>query len=81
MAALGLGDVAAFPFVDPPDLRSIKDGIALLEELGALDPAASGHPSERLTPIGRRWRSCRPTPAWGGWCWRATPTGASLRCW
>ncbi len=54
MAALGLGDVAAFPFVDPPDARSIKDGIALLEELGALDPSSAGHPSARLTPIGRR---------------------------
>src|SRR5439155_11546680 len=33
MSALGLGDVARFPFVDPPDARSIKDGVALLEEL------------------------------------------------
>jgi ATP-dependent helicase HrpA len=54
MAALGLGDVAAFPFVDPPEARSIKDGVALLEELGALEPSSSEHPSERLTPIGRR---------------------------
>ena len=53
MAAIGLGDVAAFPFVEPPDSRAIADGIALLEELDAL------HPSEtrgraRLTPLGRR---------------------------
>ena len=53
MAAIGLGDIAAFPFVEPPDRRSIADGIALLEELDAL------HPSEkdgraRLTPLGRR---------------------------
>ena len=54
MAALGLGDVQAFPFVEPPDARSIKDGIALLEELGALDPSRTGHPSARLTPLGRR---------------------------
>ncbi|MEW6474201.1 MAG: ATP-dependent RNA helicase HrpA [Actinomycetota bacterium] len=53
MAALGLGDVARFPFVDAPDARSIKDGIALLEELGALDPAAK-NPKKRLTPLGRR---------------------------
>jgi ATP-dependent helicase HrpA len=33
--ALGLGDVAAFPFVDPPDSRQIADGVRLLEELGA----------------------------------------------
>ena len=38
MTALGLGDIAAFPFVDPPDRRNIKDGVQLLQELGALDP-------------------------------------------
>ena len=48
MTSIGLGDVAAFPFVDPPDARNIKDGIALLEELGALD--ADG----KLTKLGRR---------------------------
>ena len=36
MTAIGLGDIAAFPFVDPPDRRSVRDGVALLEELGAL---------------------------------------------
>jgi ATP-dependent helicase HrpA len=36
MTTLGLGDVAAFPFVDPPDGRRIADGVALLEELQAL---------------------------------------------
>jgi ATP-dependent helicase HrpA len=53
MAALGLGDVARFPFVDAPDARAIKDGVALLEELGALDPAET-NPKKRLTPLGRR---------------------------
>ena len=53
MAALGLGEVAAFPFVEPPDARSIKDGILLLEELGALDRGGS-HDHVRLTKIGRR---------------------------
>jgi ATP-dependent helicase HrpA len=48
MAALGLGDVAAFPFVEPPDHRAIADGMALLEELGAFE--ADG----RLSAIGRR---------------------------
>jgi len=52
MSALGLGDIAAFPFVDPPDKRSIRDGIALLEELGALDPAEPD-PRKRLTRAGR----------------------------
>src|SRR6185503_13361367 len=30
MTALGLGEIAAFPFVDKPDARAIKDGVALL---------------------------------------------------
>src|SRR3954471_15561095 len=53
MSALGLGDVAAFPFVDPPDRRSVRDGIDLLHELGALDPTKDD-PRKRLTPLGRR---------------------------
>ncbi|NYH53934.1 ATP-dependent helicase HrpA [Nocardiopsis arvandica] len=53
MASLGLGDVAAFPFVDGPDHRQIKDGVNLLEELGALHPDASGA-KRRLTRTGRR---------------------------
>ncbi|MBV9858354.1 MAG: ATP-dependent RNA helicase HrpA [Streptosporangiaceae bacterium] len=47
MAAAGLGDVRAFPFIDPPDARSIADGVRLLEELNAF---ASG----RLTGLGRK---------------------------
>ena len=52
MTALGLGDVAAFPFVDPPDRRSIKDGVDLLHELGALD-VRQDDSRRRLTPLGR----------------------------
>ncbi|MBI4942553.1 MAG: ATP-dependent RNA helicase HrpA [Actinobacteria bacterium] len=52
MTALGLGDVDKFPFVDPPDRRSVKDGVDLLVELGALDPAKPA--ADRLTPVGRR---------------------------
>jgi ATP-dependent helicase HrpA len=47
MAALDLGDVAEFPFVDPPDRRAVADGLALLEELHALDEHG------RLTDTGR----------------------------
>lgn len=36
MTALGLGDIESFPFVEAPDRRAIRDGVALLEELGAL---------------------------------------------
>ena len=52
MTALGLGDVAAFPFLDPPDPRAVRDGVALLEELGALDLRRPG--IRRLTPVGRQ---------------------------
>jgi ATP-dependent helicase HrpA len=49
MAALGLGEIEAFPFLEPPDRRQIRDGVALLHELRALDPSAA----EALTPLGR----------------------------
>ena len=48
MAAIGLGRIEDFPFMDPPDRRQVRDGIRLLEELGALDSAG------RLTKLGRR---------------------------
>ncbi|MFT3855190.1 MAG: ATP-dependent RNA helicase HrpA [Ilumatobacteraceae bacterium] len=53
MTALGLGDVAAFPFIDPPDARAIRDGVLLLEELGALEPGLAPD-RRRLTKLGRR---------------------------
>ncbi|MDZ7754414.1 MAG: ATP-dependent RNA helicase HrpA [Gammaproteobacteria bacterium] len=48
MAALGLGRVEDFPFVDPPDGRYIRDGYRLLEQLQAMDRAKG------LTALGRR---------------------------
>lgn len=57
MANIGLGDVARFPFVEPPDHRSIRDGEMLLDELGAIrtQPSTSGDGNTvRLTKIGRR---------------------------
>ena len=47
MAALDLGAVDAFPFVEPPTPRAIADGYQLLQELGAVDDARA------LTPLGR----------------------------
>ena len=52
MAAAGLGDVEAFPFLDPPDARQVRDGVNLLHELGAFASAA-GSADRRLTPLGR----------------------------
>ncbi len=37
MKLLGFGDIAAFPFIDPPDPRLVADGYRTLEELAALD--------------------------------------------
>lgn len=48
MAALKLGDVQDFPFLDPPDARSIRDGVQLLQELGAFDSSGA------LTEVGKR---------------------------
>ena len=39
MLALDLGEISAFPFVQPPDNRNINDGIRLLEELAAIELA------------------------------------------
>ena len=48
MSALGLGDVEDFPFLDPPDARSVRDGVQLLRELGAFDGSGA------ITELGRR---------------------------
>ena len=37
MAALRLGDVTEFPFIEPPSSRLVADGYLLLQELGAVD--------------------------------------------
>ncbi|MEE3279216.1 MAG: ATP-dependent RNA helicase HrpA [Pseudomonadota bacterium] len=37
MRAFRLGDVATFPFMDPPDPRVVNDAVRLLHELQALD--------------------------------------------
>jgi len=48
MISLGLGDIAAFPFLQPPDSRGIKDGLDLLRELSAI--TGDGE----ITKIGRQ---------------------------
>ncbi|KKD62509.1 ATP-dependent helicase HrpA [Grimontia sp. AD028] len=53
MTAIGLGDISAFPFVQPPDSRNISDGVRLLEELGALKEGKKGDDHKRLTETGR----------------------------
>jgi ATP-dependent helicase HrpA len=52
MAALDLGEIATFPFIDPPDPRQVTDGLTVLGELGAIDASAS--PGRTLlTDVGR----------------------------
>lgn len=53
MTAAGLGEIEKFPFIDPPDHRNIRDGVQLLQELGALDPDEKD-PRNRLTQTGRK---------------------------
>ena len=48
MAALQLGDMEDFPFLDPPDKRSVRDGVQLLQELGGFDESGA------ITALGRR---------------------------
>ncbi len=55
MLSLGLGDMARFPFVEPPDSRHIKDGVRLLEELGAVEQGQAANAAGlRLTALGRQ---------------------------
>ena len=67
MAALDLGEMADFPFVDPPEERNVTDGVRLLEELGAFataspEPRMAGTRPEnghrrghrRLSDVGRK---------------------------
>ncbi|MTC32171.1 ATP-dependent RNA helicase HrpA [Providencia alcalifaciens] len=54
MTSIGLGDIAAFPFVEAPDKRNIQDGVKLLEELGGIQPHKEVDKGYRLTDIGRQ---------------------------
>lgn len=48
MLALGLGNIELFPFIEPPEIKQIQDGVRLLEELGAISS------QKGLTPLGRK---------------------------
>ncbi|MGI8769635.1 MAG: ATP-dependent RNA helicase HrpA, partial [Propionibacteriaceae bacterium] len=63
MADAGLGAIADFPFVEPPDSARITDGLRLLTELGAIETARTYRATRtadratrgpKLTPIGRQ---------------------------
>ena len=64
MTAARLGDIADFPFVEPPDRSQVADGLRLLTELGALrEPGRQGQP--RLTEVGRRLAALPVDPRLG----------------
>jgi ATP-dependent helicase HrpA len=48
MTVLKLGDIAEFPFLEPPDDKMIRDGKTMLQEVNALDKAG------KLTEIGKQ---------------------------
>ncbi len=50
MISLGLGDIASFPFLQPPDSRGVKDGLDLLNELGAIESGTT----PTITRIGKQ---------------------------
>ena len=81
MAQARLGDIAAFPFVEPPDAAQIGDGLRLLRELGAIEPdgpraprgtsgrrgarGPSGRGHVRLTPVGHQLAKLPVDPRMG----------------
>jgi ATP-dependent helicase HrpA len=70
MKSLGLGDVEAFPFLDPPQSRAVTEGYRVLEELGALAD------KRELTPLGHRLARLPVDPRIG----RMVLAGAELGC-
>ena len=48
MADLRLGDIADFPFIDAPEHRAVRDGVRLLQQLGAM------RDDDRITKLGRQ---------------------------
>jgi len=70
MHALKLGDIEAFPFVEPPDGRYVRDGLRTLRELGALSEEG------QLTDIGRKLAKLPLDPRLG----RILLAGADEHC-
>jgi ATP-dependent helicase HrpA len=70
MHALKLGDIEAFPFVEPPDGRYVRDGLRTLNELGALSDEG------QLTDIGRQLSKLPLDPRLG----RILLAGAKEHC-
>ena len=76
MAALQLGDIENFPFLDPPDKRSIRDGVQLLQELGAFDRDGAITDARPPPRAAARRPAARPDDPG-----RPTPRDACAKCW
>ena len=70
MLNLKLGNIADFPFIDPPDSRFISDGFKLLEELGAVSPR------RQMTALGKRLSQLPVDPRIGRMVLEASKQGA-----
>lgn len=70
MLQLDMGEIGAFPFVDPPDSRLIRDGYQLLEELCAVDGQG------RLTTVGKQLAQLPVDPRFAAMLLHASRIGA-----
>lgn len=77
MVALRLGDVQSFPFIDPPQLKQITDGMRLLEELGAFENVRGQSTANlQLTDIGRKLANLPVDPRLGRMILQGAKLGA-----
>ena len=55
LLSLNLGDIDSFPFIEKPQPKNIRDGIELLQDLGAIrrNERTTGRQVYELTPTGR----------------------------
>lgn len=66
MISLGLGDIAEFPFLQPPDSRGVKDGLDLLTELGAIRRGSLREPLGAVEPGAKAISGLRRDPSADG---------------
>lgn len=69
MLTIGLGDIEKFPFLDPPDIRHIREGLKVLEQLGAITE------SRILTDLGWQLSKLPVDPKIGTMIIKAAKTG------
>ncbi len=62
MIALNLGDISAFPFIDGPPSKSIRDGYEILLELGAIEREERNKSGFSLTQNGKMMASLPVDP-------------------